>query len=351
MAISTPGSIGDVFHRLVSQAQLAEQGKLSWEELGYEFIRIHWSEAGITPEQVAKASVGDTEAKREQEWELTFYSPGTLAFHPVHLAACYKPLEEFPEIAAALAKYRERVEKGDDPHVYYYSGVDSAKGNISRKSTEKDWNSFVALTRDGIQAAGVHNQAPISEWAGDGKGTLGQVSQLHIEYPGICGIEEEGPGYVTANNHVLPDDLRSDMTRINQNHAFKRGAVERLIVKIERHDIIITDFMTYQSLSVIQKGTIQGSYAAPSGFIDDPFMALVLANEMLDREGQYHFDMSGAINQREQNYGLGPIASQDEYGQASDVQGFIDMMVGLEPEKFDLMPDDLPFGIGDIYGP
>lgn len=302
MAVSTPSGIGDVFHRLCSQAELAEQGKLD-HELDYKFIKIHWTDAGITEEQVRKSNVGSTEELIQQEWEFHFLAPGTAAFHPTHLAACYKPTSEYPDVSRELAMYQREVVK-QDGRLYYFTGVDSAVGKAHRKRSEKDWNAFVALTKSGIQACAYADQKPLSTWAGktvdDGQGgkfeIKGKVSMLHEDWPGFMQIEEEGPGYTVINNYESPRDTFSTMKAVSMKHQFKRGIIERLIIKIEAHAIAITDLQTFQQLQVFQRGDKPGQFGAPPGYNDDLVMSLALASDGIDQLGNIEFSWGSDVD-------------------------------------------------------
>ena len=139
MAISTPNRVGSVFHRMCATGDLWEEGK-SERDIDFKYIKVHWSEAGITSDQVRKSSTGLTQALADQEWELKFITPGTVAFDPTHLAVCYKPPELYPDVARELEEYRKKVDAYISgmpgvPQLYYYSGVDTAKGNQNRKSS------------------------------------------------------------------------------------------------------------------------------------------------------------------------------------------------------------------------
>jgi len=299
MAISTVGGMGDVFHRLCSAGDLAEKGQLKGE-LGFKYRKIHWCEAGLTVERIAQLSVGNTDEKIRQEWEMEFVPPGTVVFHPTHLAMCYKPLDEYPEVYDELVRYRQLVNESlmqRAGNTMYYSGADTAVGKAHKKSTEKDFQCFIALTRSAIQAFCYYSQEELSKWAGvtlddpssGGKvELLGTVSKLHQEWPGILYVEEEGPGYTTVNRHQMPDDGFSQMVPVSTKAKMKKGLIERLVIAVESHQIIITDLFTYQCMQVYQQ-TAPGVYEAPPGFFDDPVMALAIAYDALFRYGAIEF--------------------------------------------------------------
>lgn len=287
---NTPNGVGDVFHRMTEQGDLCEAGHISEEELGFKYIKIHWSEAGITQEQVNKSNVGSTQEKSDQEWEFKFISPGSAVFHPTHLAACYKPPEQYPEVAKALAEYREEVAKLDG-NLFYYSGADTIVGKKHKKSREKDFNAFVALTKSGIQAFCHMGQEPLSQWAGmtlDGEEIPGMVPQLHAEWPGMLQVEENGPGYTVINRYQPPPDIFSMMTPVSMSAILKRGAIERLIVLVESHGIVITDLRLYQQMQVFEQ-IGPGQYSAPQGYHDDLVIALALAVDALQKHGSLAF--------------------------------------------------------------
>lgn len=355
-AISTPNMLGSVFHRMCAAGDLKLENKIN-EELDYEYIRIHWSEAGITPEQIRKSTVGFTEELVAKEWEWRWITPGTVAFDPTHLAVCYKPPEQYPQIARELEEYRQKVQAYQShipgaPQLYYYSGADTAKGNPHKKSREKDWHAFVAMTKSGIEAHTYVSQEPLSKWAGqtiDNHGqkivVMGTLSKKHAEFPGFLQIEDEGPGSTAYNNHQLPQDVFSAVYPTSMKHKFKKGAVERLIIKVETHQIVITNLQTYQQLSVIQKGTVPGTYAAPSGYNDDIFMALVLAEDARDQEGgmEFSFGLSAADPQRAiEDYGgqnLDRLASGPQIQLPATNQRYIDRLLTDMPTVIDMGND------------
>ncbi len=296
MAISTPNLIGRVFHRLCAKGDLADLGKLK-EKLNYKYRKIHWSEAGITREQIAASTIEYTQDKIDQEWEWKFIAPGSVVFDSTHLATCYRPLHENPDLVKYLKQYHEVVMRGSGD-LMYYSGVDTIRGKAHRKSREKDWNSFNSLTRDNVQAFHYYDQSEISRWAGKlidnaagGKMEIeGKTTILHREWPGIVAIEETGVGLTTANNHQIPNDSFSDKVYIDVLSLMKRDLIERLILKIESHSITITDPWTYQCLMVYQRGSRQGQYEAPPGYHDDPVMSLALASNEVDKVAALYFD-------------------------------------------------------------
>jgi hypothetical protein len=305
MAISTPNMLGQVFHRMCAQADLWEAGK-STEPPQLKYIKVHWSEAGITEAQVKKSTIGFTQELADKEWEWKWITPGTVAFDPTHLAVCYKPPEHYPEIALELENYRLKVNEADGKY-YYYSGADTSKGNPNKKSRLKDYHAFVAVTKSGIQAGEYYSQEQLSKWAGhvvDNGGekivVKGTLSKLHAEYPGYLQIEEEGPGYTAVNNHEIPDDTFSHVAAVSMKHKFKKGAVERLIIKVENHQFIITSLALYQQMSTFQKGSQPGQYEAAAGYYDDLVVAAILAEDARDQEGgmEFSFGISAGDAQR-----------------------------------------------------
>lgn len=307
MAVSTPAGIGEIFHRLCARGDLYDMGKLDEDELGYEYIKIHWRDAGIREDQVTRASVGDTEEKRNQEWEWNFISPGTVAFDPTHLAVCYRPPEEFPEVAEAIKRYQQVVYNSAGEYMYY-SGVDTASGkpkihgSSRKRSGDRDYHAFTVLSKERIQVYSYQSREPISSWAGktiddgaEGRFEVkGKVSLLHEQYPGLMYIEEEGPGYTTAHQHQCPQDSFSQAVPIKMRELMKRSIVDRLKILIESHQIIITDPFTYQCLTVYQQLS-PGVYGAPTGYFDDPVIALALASAALDSHGALAFTF-GSVN-------------------------------------------------------
>ena len=155
---------------------------------------------------------------------------------------------------------------------------------------EKDYNSLVALTEDGIQVLGLHNKEPLSSWAGqvsreDSVFKIGTVSKTHKEYPGYMLIEENQSGYTVLNNYIDPEDGISECYPFHTNAKTKGRIIKNLILAIENHQLIITDKFTYECMLYYQHGTVPGTYSAPEGYYDDPVIALALAWEALLRNG------------------------------------------------------------------
>lgn len=298
MAVSTPSGLGSVYHRMCAQGDLAEVGQLE-EPLDYEYVKIHWSEAGLSLNQVKRASIGDTQEKKDQEWEWKFIADGTVVFNPTHLAACYKPPSEYPEVARELEIYRQEVlnrARTGKGTLEYYDGCDTSVGKVHKRSSEKDYHYFTAITKSGIQAFALASKESLSKWAGktvDGPSgerieVTGMVSSLHQEWPGVLYIEEDGPGHTVINRHQLPKDSFSTMVPVAMKDRMKRGIIERLIIKVEAHQLVITDLFTYQCMQVFQQ-TAPGKYEAPRGFYDDPVVGLALASDAQDKYGGMEF--------------------------------------------------------------
>lgn len=280
VACSSTNGVGGVFHRLCMQA---ERG----ENKFFEYMVTHWSETEITPDQYEAAIEGMGEQEVAQEWEMDFAQSGDPVFNSTHLAACYRPMDEYPELKERLETYRKSGQG-------YFSGVDSALGKAHRKENLRDYNSFISLTAEGIQAFAEHNKKPISEWAGytkDGTEYPGLVSKLHHKYPGVCYIEENGPGTTVLNRHQTPNDTVSQIVPIHTDSKVKNRIINNLVIAIESHQIIITDLFTYQCMLVYQRGDQPGTFAAPKGYNDDPVIALALAWDALVRENRYIIDL------------------------------------------------------------
>ena len=290
LACSTPNGTGDSFHSLCMRAQRKENKN-------YNFRRVHWTEAEITEEMIEGATEGLSEASILQEMEMEFIASGDPVFNPTHLAACYKPIEEYPEVENELDNFRTLVNTSKGDH-YYFSGVDSAVGKLSTKAAKRDYHSFTALTRSGIQAHAYHsNKDSLTEWAGNieqlPSGNIrryGIVSKLHKKYPGLMHIELNGPGQAVHMNHLLPEDGYSNMVGKQTTIKTKDQYIRQLIIAIESHAIIITDPFTYQCMSVYQRGTTPGTYSAPVGdYYDDPVISLALAWDALLSTGAIDF--------------------------------------------------------------
>ena len=177
ITVSTPNGVGGVHHRLCMEAQ-------RHENKSYEYIEVHWSEAGITQAQYEAAIEGMDAASIAQEWEMEFIQSGNPVFNATDLAACYKPPEEYPEVAKMLKDYRERER-------FYYSGADTSEGKAHRKSTQRDYHSWCSLTRSGIQAFGKNTKEPLSKWAGH---TVTTTTGKQLNVPGRISRPAQGRG-------------------------------------------------------------------------------------------------------------------------------------------------------------
>jgi len=290
---STPSGAGGVFHRLCEQAKRGENKS-------YKYLEVHWSEAGITQEQYEAAIEGMEAGKIAQEWELDFIQSGNPVFNATDLAACYKPLDEYPDVAKHLEDYRNSM------GAEYYSGVDSALGRVNKRNSLKDYHSWTSMTKTGIQAHAEHNKKPLTDWAGriatDEVGNQvvipGMVSKLHKLFPGVLKVEDNGPGETVIHMHSLPNDGRSEIVSSHTDAPTKVRLIQRLITAIESHDITITDLFTYQCLMVFQHGTTPGQYEAPPGYNDDPVISLALANDLRFTYGNMEFSWADGEPQR-----------------------------------------------------
>ena len=280
---SNAGDAGTRFYHMCMQGR-AGDNKTYW-------YREVWPwEAAIDEATIDRASEALPEDIKKQEWYLVFKQSGNAVFNETHLAACYKPMDMFPEIKHKVESYKKEVEEG---FRWYYSGVDSAVGKVHRKSKIKDFNCFTSLTMDGIQAFCYTDKKPLSEWAGadiknaDGVlvPTVGTVSRLHKEWPGVAAIEENGPGYTVISRHHLPPDGLSDRRIITMSQPVKSRIIKNLIIAVESHMIVITDELTYQHMSRYQYGEKPDTYEAPMGEHDDCVMALAMAWDTLLAEG------------------------------------------------------------------
>lgn len=301
LAVSTPNGVGNSFHSLCMRA---ERG----ENRSYNYLKVHWSEADMSENMVADATEGMSEDDRLQEMELEFLSTGDPVFKHTHLSACYKPIEDYPEVAKDLREYEDKV-KFSKGEFMYYSGVDSAVGKLNKKDSKRDYHSFTALTKSGIQAYAYHDKKMVlTEWAGNIEqlpniGMVrreGKVSQLHKEFPGIMHIEVNGPGHAVYINHQLPDDMYSQVVPKQTHLKTKDQLIRQLIIAVESHAIIITDKFTYQCMSVFQRGTVAGTYSAPTGeYYDDPVISLALAWDALLSSGAIDFSWGSSTDSLE----------------------------------------------------
>lgn len=300
---SNAGSSGTVFHSLCMSGREKLEDK-RWVTVDdptkprYIYREVWPDESGITNEMIRNASI-TTNEHTNKEWYLTFIQAGNAVFAQEHLDICYKNPQLYPEIQETIDQYRIKVKNGNGLY-YYYSGVDSAVGKTHRKSKLKDWNCFTTLTMTGIQVYTYYDQKPLAEWAGtsvhDHTGLLidqpGKVSRLHKQYPGLCQIEENGPGYTVLNRHILPEDGISDTRRVSMSQKTKTRLINQLQIAIESHQIVITDPRTYNELSIYEYGSTPNTFNAPVGSHDDSVVALALAWDNLLFEGGFALEFA-----------------------------------------------------------
>lgn len=341
---STPDMKGTTFRRLVLQAQTPEF--IKQENKPYELITIDRSQYNIDEDEFQKMVSVSTKDDIAQEWELKFLQTGDSVFNENDLNICYQPGLNTEELM-------EQYEKAGN---YYYIGVDTAVGKTNKKSSEKDYHSFIGITNTGVQVIAHHSQESITKWAGKMDRTSngnfiyhkGTISKLHDKYKGKMLIEENGSGEVVLNNHVAPEDGYSTVNRFNTNAKTKPRIIRQLIQAIESHQVIITDHFLYLCLLHYVHGTGQNQYQADSGFNDDPIIALALAWEELLYEGGYNMDSMTLITK--ENYKAHSdnnlihtgqpilVGSQNEYKKA------IEEMNNL-PAPIDLPVDNRYLGI------
>lgn len=287
-AVSTHNGTGNTFYRILEEAK-AGHSEFVW-------MSIHWKyDCHHTDEWFRKASKGMTAAQIGQEFELEAMISGTPAFNPQDVRACYMPAEDFPEVA-------EMIEKSTQ----LFSGIDSAEGKTHGKkgSLLPDYNSACVLNEFGVQVYAEHNRLPLTKWAGetivgeDGERIEipGRVSEIHAEFPGDMAIEKNAQGLVVINRHILPEDDVSEIHSRTMTNPFKKRIFVQLEHAIGSHQIIITDYFTYQCALVFQRVSTkisgQITYEAPAGHYDDPLIALGLAWDLALHSGVYDFDFN-----------------------------------------------------------
>lgn len=290
---STPNSVGNKFHWLVANAEAGKnlvRGKKT-----YEYLTFHWSESWVPPEAVEFDKADSTSEDAFQEWELGFNSSGNTVFDPTDLAVCYKPPEEFPDVATEIKKYQKMLKQGHG----YISAADTIQGKKHRKSTQKDWNAFSAFTQSGVQVHAYTDQESLGEWAGhhimdrnDKRyWVLGTLSKLHAEFPGTLYIEEDGVGATAINNHDTPNDGFSQMLPFTSAGLGKSTAIKIAQTVIKAHQLVITDRETYNQLMVLQdNGPGPRRYEAPAGYDDDLAITICIICYALQEEGNRIFD-------------------------------------------------------------
>jgi len=285
---STHQGTGSTFYRVLEEAKAGHNEFIS--------VSVHYErDCGHGEEWLRKASIGMTPTQIGQEFELEPMISGTPAFNPQDVRACYMPPEDFPEVAEMIGKSTR-----------FFSGIDSAEGKTHGKkgSLLPDYNAACVLNEFGVQVFAEHNRLPLNKWAGetiDGEGgerieIPGRVSEIHAGYPGDMAIEKNAQGLVVINRHILPDDDVSEIHPKTMTNPFKKRIFVQLEHAIGSHQIVITDYFTYQCCLVFQRVSTkisgQITYEAPAGHYDDPVLTLALAWDLALHGGVYDFDFA-----------------------------------------------------------
>lgn len=334
---STPNGVGGDHYSAVMRARMAKQ-KGQLDRLSFKYHEVDWWDTEITQEQYDLLIEDMSDDDIAQEFKREFLTSGNPAFNHVHVVAAYKPLNEHPKIEAALDEFRERVEKREEDFLYL-GGIDSMKGTISKKHSQKDWNSMTAFTRHrvAIQAFAHHSKESISDWSGypaiteDGQTEWipGTTTKKHAEYPGVYYVEDNSQGEQVITNHQSPQDGFSRIIRWNTNVATKPRSVLDFEKALAGGMVIITDEFTFQCLMTYQN-LGGGKYSAPQGveFADDPVVSIILSWAMVllmgamqitwpDYEPTHRLANTGQmppvgrVGYGKKGVGLGPMAGED----------------------------------------
>lgn len=368
---STPNGVGGDHYSAVMRARTAKQ-KGQLDRLSFRYHEVDWWDTEITREQYEVLIEDMDDDSIAQEFKREFLTSGSPAFSHAHVIAAYKPQDEYPEIAAALADYHDRVIKGEGDF-YYAGGIDSMKGLITKKTNQKDWNSMTGFTRHRvpIQAFALHSKESISSWSGfpavagsgDIEWVVGTTTKKHEQYPGVYFVEDNSQGEQVMTNHQAPQDGVSKIMPWNTNVATKPKSVLDFQKALEGGLVIITDEFTFQCLMTYQD-LGGGKYGAPSGveFADDPVISTILSWQMILRMGAMQIvwpDFSThrltdvgvmPINRisRERNVGMGPITDEElDHIRGIDRLGLqdIEIPVAIPEEVIYEILEENPLGI------
>jgi len=282
---NTPNGVGGFFHRniMLLQARLSK---------AFTYLEAHWKrDCGLSDAWYEKATAGLSLQKRLQEFELQFLSTGRPFFDPIKLKECYRPADEFPEIAEMMRRTK-----------FSFSGVDTAEGH-SVVEGEPDYHSVTVLNEFGVQIFQFtdntmsQNQftGHIAQIGDDLVKMEGVPSKVHREFPGGMAIEQFGPGDVTVAMHTTPDDHGfSWMISHRQTNSGKMRILNSLRLAINELQVVITDPFTYTCFQTFEdqtQGVIEKAGAA-DGTFDDPVISFALAYMLLKQHGGYQFDFS-----------------------------------------------------------
>lgn len=286
--------------------QEAQAGLLS----GYKFMQVHYTDSGMTKEDILKTVGTLPQEIWDREYEMAeTVAAGNPVFNLPDLAACYVPalmpgprarrlqtlanaraVAGLPNDDAAcermLAKVELEIRASVPP---FYSGVDSALG-------AHDENCIVTLNGQAVMVATEHNRQKLSQWAGrdevspDGFiAKPGTVTKWHCRYPGIMVIEKNGPGETVKSRHHPPAGSRAiyRVTGDTRNRTGTKSSwIRALAMAIEQRQITITDPAVYGQLCQYAYLDDSGKMGAAGGGLDDAVMATALAWLAYRRYGQ-----------------------------------------------------------------
>ena len=301
LVVSTPNGVNNFFHRVVVQTEAGHS-------TGFKLVKAYYRDCGFDAEWLARVTIGMTLQQILQEYELQFVTADSPFFDLNQLALCYKPPSEYPTIKEMMVVTNP-----------CYLGVDSSE--IGRGVKEPDNHAIEVLNSFGIEIyAYANNRIPLTEFAGhvDELGgeriwVEGVTTKVHRAFPGTVVIERLGPGEVTFNSHIVPDDGVSKKIGRRPNNIVKMRMLNALKQGFNAMDLVITDPYTYSCLQSFEDkstGAVQKAEAAP-GAKDDNVIALAMAYSEFHRAGGQTWELPGMISSLDAQRMIGQSPGDD----------------------------------------
>lgn len=321
---SSPNGPEGVYPRIWFEAENGESST-------FVSMRVHYTDCGFDDVWLAEASDGMSDEDVLQEYELSFIGGGSPAFDPVHLKDCYVPMEQImtdPELAEIKALVLGSKK--------YATGVDTAEIKANRGKRRRDYNAVTSLNEHGIQIIAEANKMLLDAWAGNtvgyGDGSVeivGYISKWHARFPGLMFIEENGPGLVVENRHILPEDRTSDVSIKRTTSKRKQRLVNQFKLAIAAGNVLITDKRTWYQLTIYQD-LGGGKYSSPPSSHDDLVIAILEAWDALVTMGGHEFTMpqlekAGAF-EIAREFGMSPDAPPIPSPGLDSAFGILDLM-------------------------
>ncbi len=303
---STPNGVGNLFHGLASAAKKGP-GAAGWN--GFHYREVHWQSHPDRDEAWFLETTMDlTPRMVAQEYLLDFTQSGAVVFDAKFLELRTKPMVDVAdlpveriELPNGTAKYRLRGKMpkavAEAVRLAYKAKIESPfyiGGDVGEGLSGEDPSAATVIeARTGRQVATIGGS-----WRPDI--FAGKVAELATIFPGIIGIEKNGPGGMALlelerlgfsgrlYRHREWDERGRKKTRLGWVTSTKSKPimVDELEVAIRKRDLLLSDQTTLDEARVMTYNEGAGHSGAPAGYHDDHVMALAVAWQMRKSAGQ-----------------------------------------------------------------